>query len=194
MPLTFETLSHGTIAFGFFNIETDMLLLEQYFFFGSEFCQHIGEMAENVHTEKFATHWPVYAIADRTKIGDLMGAIYGTCYAGFMGELYRRYPFPVEPEAFKQNPEGYLNQSIVREMISEFATPVRLPVKADHRTLVVTIGEYQFNRQNFQELVKYIWRGGYPRWREDIPPIYVLEMKNSIGNHQLGLFENTRFD
>jgi hypothetical protein len=26
MPLAFESLSHGTIAFGFFNIESDMLL------------------------------------------------------------------------------------------------------------------------------------------------------------------------
>jgi hypothetical protein len=33
MPLTFESISHGTIAFGFFNIDSDMLLLEKYFFF-----------------------------------------------------------------------------------------------------------------------------------------------------------------
>ncbi|MGD2186296.1 MAG: hypothetical protein PVI71_09215 [Desulfobacterales bacterium] len=32
MPLAFESLSHGSIAFGFFNIETDMLLLENYFY------------------------------------------------------------------------------------------------------------------------------------------------------------------
>jgi hypothetical protein len=30
MPLAFESISHGTIAFGFFNIDSDMLLLEQY--------------------------------------------------------------------------------------------------------------------------------------------------------------------
>jgi hypothetical protein len=53
MPLSFESMSHGTIAFGFFNIESDMLLLEQYFLFGSEFCRHIGEMAENAHAEQF---------------------------------------------------------------------------------------------------------------------------------------------
>jgi hypothetical protein len=38
MPLAFESMSHGTIAFGFFSIDSDMLLLEQYFLFGSEFC------------------------------------------------------------------------------------------------------------------------------------------------------------
>ena len=30
MPLTFDTISHGAIAFGFFNIESDMLLLEAF--------------------------------------------------------------------------------------------------------------------------------------------------------------------
>ena len=29
MPLAFESLSHGTIAFGFFNIESDLLLLDR---------------------------------------------------------------------------------------------------------------------------------------------------------------------
>jgi hypothetical protein len=32
MPLAFESISHGTIVFGFFSINADMLLLEQYFF------------------------------------------------------------------------------------------------------------------------------------------------------------------
>jgi hypothetical protein len=39
MPLDFESLSHGTVAFGFFNIESDLLLLERSFFFASEFCE-----------------------------------------------------------------------------------------------------------------------------------------------------------
>ena len=194
MPLTFESINYGAIAFGFFNIESDMLLLEQYFLFGSEFCQYVGDMAENVHAEKFEARWSVYAIEDRAQIGDLMGAIYGTCHTGFIGELYRRYPFPVEPETFKQKPEGYLNQSVVREMIDDYAMPVRLSVKANHRALEVDIGEYKFNRQNFQELIKYIWRGGYPRWRDAVRPNYVLDMKDRIENHHRGLFENIRFD
>lgn len=45
MPLAFESLSHGAIAFGFFNIESDMLLLEHYFFFATDFCEHIRAMA-----------------------------------------------------------------------------------------------------------------------------------------------------
>jgi len=38
MPLTFESLSHGTIAFGFFNIESDMLLCDRYFLFADDLC------------------------------------------------------------------------------------------------------------------------------------------------------------
>lgn len=37
MPLAFESISHGTLPFGFFNIESDMLLLDHYFFFASDY-------------------------------------------------------------------------------------------------------------------------------------------------------------
>jgi hypothetical protein len=194
MPLAFESLSHGKIAFGFFNIESDMLLLEQYFLFGSEFCVHIGEMAENVDEEQLKSNWPVYTIEDRGQIGDLMGAIHGIRFSGFIGELYRRYPFPEEPEAFKQKPEGYLSQAVVRGMIAGYARPVLLPVAANSGTREVDIGEYKFSRQTFQELIKYTWRGGYPRWRDSIRPDYVLDMKSKIENHCRGLFENIQFD
>jgi hypothetical protein len=53
MPLSFESLSHGTIAFGFFNIETDMLLLEQYFLFADAFCHHLGEIPEQIENQSF---------------------------------------------------------------------------------------------------------------------------------------------
>ena len=75
MPLAFESLSHGTIAFGFFNIDSDMLLLEKHFLFGSEFCEHISEIAENCDADQFESSWSVYTIEDRAQIGDLMGAI-----------------------------------------------------------------------------------------------------------------------
>jgi hypothetical protein len=194
MPLAFESMSHGTIAFGFFNIDSDMLLLEQYFLFGSEFCLHIGEMAENVDEEQYNASWPVYVIADRKQIGDLMGAIHGIRFTGFIGELYRKYPFPQEPEAFKQKPEGYLNQAVVRDMISRYARQILLPVEANHRALEVDIGAYKFSRKTFQELITYVWQGGYPRWRDDIRPDYVLDMKTKIEGRLRGLFEKIQFD
>ena len=189
MPLAFESLSHGTIAFGFFNIDSDMLLLEKYFVFASEFCQHISEMAANCDQDQFDSSWPIYAIEDRAQIGDLMGAIHGIHYTGFIGEIYRRYPFPEKPEAFKQKPEGYRSQAFVREMISKYAALIQLPAKAHNRALEVDIGEYKFSRKTFQELVAYVWRGGYPLWQNGIRPDYVLDMKAKIDGHCRGLFE-----
>ena len=194
MPLAFESMNHGTIAFGFFNIDSDLLLLEQYFLFGSEFCQHISNMAENADEEQLKATWLVYTIEDRRQIGDLMGAIHGIRFSGFIGELYRRYPFPEEPEAFKQKPEGYLNQAVVREMISGYARQVPLPVEANHRTSEVDIGAYKFSRTTFQELITYVWQGGYPRWRDGIRPDYVLDMKTKIEGRRHGLFEKMQFD
>jgi hypothetical protein len=193
MPLAFESLSHGTIAFGFFNIDSDMLLLEQYFLFGSEFCQHISDMTENAAEEPLKSNWPVYTIEDREQIGDLMDAIHGIRFTGFIGELYRRYPFPKEPEAFKQKPESHLNQAVVRDIISGYAKQVLLPVAASHRAREVDIGVYKFSRKTFQELITYVWQGGYPRWRDDIRPDYVWDMKIKIEACRRGLFEKIQF-
>ncbi len=47
MPLLFQSLSHGEIPFGFFNIETDMILLQNYFFFASDMAENMIKLAEN---------------------------------------------------------------------------------------------------------------------------------------------------
>jgi hypothetical protein len=190
MPLAFESLSHGPIAFGFFNIESDMLLLEQYFLFGSDFCKHIIAMAENGTENVYGSKWPVYAIEDRAKIGDLMGAIHRIRFAGFIGELYRRYPFPQKPEAFKQKTKGYVNQAFVRDMISAYARQMQIPFVVDQQADEVEMGEYRFSCKTFRELIKYVWEGGYPGWQNDIRPDYVTAMKAKIENHRRGLFEN----
>ena len=190
MPLAFESLSHGTIAFGFFNIDSDMVLLEKYFFFGSDFCEHIVAMAEGIHAGEYRARWPGYIIDDRARIGDLMGAIHGTRYTGFIGELYRRYPFPEKPEAFKQQTRGFLNQAVVREMISGYARNIQIPITANRRSGVVEIGVYHFSQQTFQELIQYVWRGGYPGWQDDARPEYVEAMKVQIEKNRRGLFEN----
>jgi hypothetical protein len=187
-------MSHGAIAFGFFNIESDMLLLDQHFLFGSEFCQHIGEMVEKADEDQFKSSWAVYTIEDRAQIGDLMGAIHGIRFSGFIGELYRRYPFPEEPAAFKQKPEGYLTQTDVRDLVTGYSRQDRLSVEADHQELEVDIGAYKFSGKTFQELIKYVWQGGYPGWRDDIRPDYVLEMKIQIEGCRQGLFKNMQFD
>ena len=193
MPLAFESLSHGSIAFGFFNIESDMLLLEKYFLFANDFCRHIVDLAENFHKDRFESQWQVYFIAEQEQIGDLTGAIYGIRFTGFIGELYRKFPFPQHFESFKQQPDGHQNQAIVRDMISAYARQIHIPVKAAKRTWEVAIGEYRFSRKTFEALIEYVWQGGYPRWKDEIRPAYVLNMKTTVERHRQVLFENIEF-
>ena len=194
MPLSFESMSHGTIAFGFFNIESDMLLCDRFFFFADDFCAKIGQMAGHAGKPAYQTGWKVYTIDSPEKIGDLMGALHGVHFTGFIGELYRRFPFPERPADFKQKPEGARTQSLVTEIISKYAETEEIQIVADNKRLKTAIGRYHFNRYQFQELLKYVWRGGYPRWKDDIRPAYVLDMKKQIMANRMGIFENMTFD
>ena len=171
MPLAFESSSHGTIAFGFFNIETDMLLLERYFLFADLFCELIGDIPERLENQSFKTLWPVYYIAEHEMIGDLMGAIHGIRYTGFIGKLYTCFPFPEEPEKFKQNPAGYLTQAQVKTIIKEFAEKIEIQFVVDKNAQEVQVGDYTFSRSVFHQLIQYVWRGGYPRWENEENPI-----------------------
>lgn len=74
MPLSFPTRDRGPIAFGFFNIETDLLLLEQYFFFACDFCAAIPRIAKEEHSDESFVGWPGFEIQERGRIGDLMGS------------------------------------------------------------------------------------------------------------------------
>jgi hypothetical protein len=53
----------------------------------------------------------------------------------------------------------------------------------------IAIGEYIFNKPSFHELIQYIWRGGYPRWKDEIRPDYVLAMKDKIDQSKNLLFD-----
>jgi len=64
----------------------------------------------------------------------------------------------------------------------------------DNEKLETAIGPYRFNRTQFQELLKYVWRGGYPRWKNDTRPAYVTEMKNKILRNSKGVFRDIDFD
>ena len=193
MPLSFESNSHGTIAFGFFNIESDMLLLDRYFLFASDFCSRIGELAETTDGEARHTRWRVYHIESPEKIGDLMGAIHGIRYTGFLGEVYRQFPFPQESAGFKQKPDGDRTRSLISEIIANFARPQEIPVTVSNNGDEIEIGVYKFSRAQFQELLNYVWRGGYPRWQDDLRPDYVESMKEKIINNSKFLFANMVF-
>jgi hypothetical protein len=188
MPLEFQSLSHGSIAFGFFNIETDMLLLEHYFLFAGDFCKYISDLTKE-ENELPGKAWTVYNIQRRADIGDLMGAIHGIRYLGFIGEVYRLFPFPLRPEEFKQKPEGDQTRSAVGEIVRRYATMISLPVMVNQTKDRVSIGEYLFSKATFHELITYVWRGGYPRWKNEVRPEYVLEMKKTLEQSEHALFK-----
>jgi hypothetical protein len=187
MPLAFESLSHGQIAFGFFNIETDMILLEHYFLFAEDFCRYLCEAVEK-GKGSFKTVWEVYRI-ERENIGNLMGAIHGIDLRGFLGEVYKLFPFPKKEEEFKQNPDGYKNRTVVEILIQRYAERTRVSFVIDQKGDRIAIGEYIYNKPSFQELIRYIWQGGYPRWKDEIRPDYVIAMKKKIEESKNSLFE-----
>ena len=101
MPLEFQSLSHDRIAFGFFNIDTDLLLMEKHFFFANFFCNTIETIASRKNYSKESLVMPGYIIERFENIGNLMGAIHGVDLTGFIGAVYKLFPFPHSPEEFK---------------------------------------------------------------------------------------------
>lgn len=174
MPLAFESESHGTIAFGFFNIESDMLLLDRYFFFATDFCEVICNIAKDQGETINKFSFPAYVIKDAAGIGDLHGGIAGTHYSGFIGETYKKYPFPRDKTKFKQQTGGFKTRDEFIQLILNFGTPIDLVLVHNSKKEKTTIGPYVFSRQNFAQLIKYVIRGGYPGWLDGIAPAYVL--------------------
>ncbi|MBA4418178.1 MAG: hypothetical protein C0392_09760 [Syntrophus sp. (in: bacteria)] len=190
MPLAFQSLSHGEIAFGFFNIESDMILLNQYFLFAQDFCRDISKLASAWPDEGMETEWDVYVLRKRD-IGNLMGAIHGIDYSGFIGETYRLFPFPKGQEAFKQNPEGYKTREIIENIVEKYTTglsSISVKVNAKPSGITIAIGEYHFTTYWFHELLRYIWMGGFPRWKSGIHPQYVIDMEEAVKKSSSPLF------
>lgn len=193
MPLAFRSFNRGEIAFGFFNIETDMLMLDQYFLFASEFCDYIGTLAEAEEDCIPGVTWNIDFIRDRNNIGDLMGAIYGVRYSGFIGDVYRRFPFPRRQEDFKQNPEGFQNRQVLEKLIACYAEKKIINCKANFELERVEIGELIFSKSVFRELLKYVWLGGAPQWKDGKRPDYVIKMKDKVERSINWLFKGMKF-
>ena len=179
MPLAFSSINHGEVAFGFFNIESDMLLLNNYFFFAGDFCEYIDLLAEKKHDDFSMMDWEGYIINQRD-IGDLHGAIEGARLTGFIGEVYRHFPFPKDPMGFKQNPEGYKTRETVKNLIEKYSHFSTIIVTLDEADKTISIGEYLFSKTCFGELLNYIWIGGYPQWKQGERPSYCLTMKEKV--------------
>ena len=178
MPLAFESLSHGTVAFGFFNIESDLLLLERSLFFASEFCELVAALADDENQPLVLQ--PAWAVDAPADLGDLMGAIRGIRHTGLIGEVYRRFPFPLDPAGFKQKPAGWMTRPVMLEILGRRAVRRDLPVAVERVEGAIAAGDYRFSRMGFHELVDYVWRGGYPRWEDEVRPDYVLAMAQAV--------------
>jgi hypothetical protein len=193
MPLAFPSLNQGTVAFGFFNIESDMLLLERHFFFAGDFCGLLAGFAlreDPAATETLSLDG--YTINSRDRIGDLMGAIHGIRHTGFIGELYRLFPFPERPEDFRQNPDGHRTRERVSGLIAGYASPTDIPVKP-MKDLTLWIGDCRFDRAGFQALIRYVWEGGYPGWKDGRRPTSLLGMKEAVDTSVNPFFAGMEF-
>lgn len=191
MPLAFQSLNHGEIAFGFFNIETDMILLNRYFLFASDFCEGVSGLAA-VGEGPLETSWKVYILDDKDT-GNLMGAMAGIDLGGFIGDTYRLFPFPGDQKVFKENPEGYKTRDVIEKAIRQYAASSQIPVSGDAAGTTISIGDYAFTRHWFHRLLEYIWIGGYPRWKDGVKPPYVLAMKDGVERSSHPLFKLIQF-
>ena len=177
MPLPFPSLSHGTIAFGFFNIEIDMLLLQQLFFFADRFCSVVVDLHRGTGSELTLPGWRIH---DPAAVGNVNLAIRGVDLAGFIGETYRQFPFPLRPEGFKQKPDGHRNRAWAEAAIRRCGEPEELRVRVDAATGTIAVAEYGFDPGAFADLVDYVDRGGYPRWEREARPDYVEAMRAAL--------------
>jgi hypothetical protein len=179
MPLTYRSVSHGDVAFGFFNIETDLMLLNTIFFFAGDFCEAISEIADLKAHEPAHGELPSYVLPPKD-IGNLSGAIDGVDHSGFIGATYKMFPFPREARLFKQNPEGFKTRETMKELIRDYAAPTRTRLIADRYSDNFMMGPYIFLKEAFAGLLDYVWVGGMPHWKDDVRPQYVLAMKEKV--------------
>ncbi len=175
MPLGFQSLSHGVVAFGFFNIETDLLLLDRQVFWCRDFCELASDLARTAPDRLFQAQLRAWAMPGPAELGDLHGAIAGVAHHGLIGELYRRWPFPADPAGFRQKPAGAAPRQEVQALVERFGQPRKLEVWADPERDEMALGELRFSPDGVRALLDYVWRGGMPGWLDGQRPDYLWE-------------------
>ena len=171
MPLAFRSLSHGTVAFGFFNVATDAMLLDRLFFFASDFCAAVVDLCARGRASMGG-----WRIDEQEGVGDLHGAIAGRDHSGLIGATYARWPFPADPDLFHQDPAGHVSRAEARGMMETFGEAGEIVLRVEDGGSLFHIGSYVFDLEGFAALVEYVDRGGWPRWRDGERPACVVEM------------------
>ncbi len=190
MPLAFDSLNHGSVAFGFFHIETQMLILETRLFWAREFCGLMRRLARDGRPGR-GEALPGWVV-ESSSLGDLHGAIAGTRLHGFFGALYRRWPFPDSPEAFRQQPVGLAPPDEVEAELLRWGRARDLAVGFGRDGL--DLDGVRFSPAQASALVDYVWRGGMPGWAGGRRPGYVLEMANDLAERPSPLLPGLSFD
>ena len=83
MPLGFNTLNYGVIPFGFFNVQIDMILCNNYFTFASDWCEWIIDWAAT--EPEPLVNKKMYVVDDYREIGNLGLAIRARTLPGSSG-------------------------------------------------------------------------------------------------------------
>lgn len=183
MPLAFESRSHGTVAFGFFQIESHMLLLNELFFFADDFCAAVETLADQGKAElPGEAELAGWRIEGRVALGDLHGAIAGQILSGFIGATYARWPFPAAPEDFRQNPEGHQTRAEVAALVEPYGQAEVLTLRWDRTDDELAVDAYVFDAPGFRRLLDYVARGGHPCWTDHRQPDYVEHMLARVAN------------
>jgi len=83
------------------------------------------------------------------------------------------------------NSRGFEKRDEFRALIALWARAGEILVAARPDPPEVAIGEVRFRPAAFREPVRYVWRGGWPRWENDEPPDYVEAMRAAViaGRH-----------
>lgn len=175
MPLGFNSLNHGVIAFGFFNIETDLLLMQNRVFWCRDFCALFTDLGATEAHKIFQARLPAWIIQNQEDLGDLHGSIAGRTHYGLIGELYRRWPFPSDPAGFRQKPAGAATKAEVLEILERFGQQAELEIRAEASQDLCDLGGISFNGDGTRALANYVWRGGMPGWQDGQRPDYLWE-------------------
>ena len=194
MPLSFESTSHGAVAFGFFNIDVDLLLLERSLFHAAGFTRAVETLAAAEPDRSVTLHIDGHRATDASHMGNTMGAIHGFDRGGLIGAIYDRFPFPIDPAAFRQHPDGAARRDAIAPLLERWTTPTRhrLAVAIEGRT--VELAGIEFTWPWFQELVAYVWRGGYPRWLDERRPDHVVRMRRAVEGSGHPLFAGQEWE
>jgi hypothetical protein len=174
MPLAFDTLEGDRVAFGFFHIETDLLLLERRFFWCRGFCAALDALLEVPVGLTGISHLPGWRIDSAAALGDLHGALAGDALHGLIGALYARWPFPARRAEFRQKPDGQVPPAQVEALLDRFGTRTTFALRMTPGVAFDLDGT-RFTPAQFARLAEYVWRGGMPGWAAGVRPAYLAE-------------------